>query len=52
MNRAIRIAVLIVGMVGTFLAAYVQPVPSADGGPILVCPQATVKCGFMPPPLS
>jgi hypothetical protein len=52
MNRAIRIAVLIVGMVGTFLVAYVQPVPSADGGPILTCPEHTPKCGYMPPPLS
>jgi hypothetical protein len=39
MKTAIRIAILMVGILGTFLAASVQPVPAvADGGPIIVCP--------------
>ena len=38
MKRTIRIAVLMVGLVGTFIAAAVQQVPAADGGPLLLCP--------------
>ena len=34
MKRAIRIAVLIVGVVGTFMAAAAPLVPAADGGPL------------------
>jgi hypothetical protein len=37
MKRAIRIAILVVGLVGTYIAAAVPPVPAADGGPILTC---------------
>jgi len=36
MKRAIRMAVLMVGLVGTFIAAAVQQVPAADGGPLLI----------------
>lgn len=41
---AIRIAVLTVVMVGTFMAAAFQPVPAADGGPLMLCPPNTPKC--------
>ncbi len=44
MKRAIRISVLMVGLVGTFIAAAVQQVPAADGGPILVCPPNSRTC--------
>jgi len=48
MKRTIRIAVLIVGIVGTFLAAAVKPVPAvADGGPIITCPQPIPSCGII-----
>jgi hypothetical protein len=38
MKRSIRLAVLMVGLVGTFIAAAVQQVPAADGGPLMLCP--------------
>ncbi len=38
MKRAIRIFILTVGLVGTFVAASVQQVPAQDGGPIPLCP--------------
>ena len=38
MKRAIRIAILTVGLVGTFIAASVQQVPAQDGGPLILCP--------------
>ena len=38
MKRAIRIAILMVGLVGTFIAASVQQVPAQDGGPLPLCP--------------
>ena len=44
---AIRIAILTVGMFGmfgTFAIGSVQPVPAADGGPIVVCPPRQVNC--------
>jgi len=49
---AIRIAILMVGMVGTFVAASVQTVPVADGGPIFLCPPGTQKTcqTTLPPP--
>jgi hypothetical protein len=31
-------------MIGTFLAASVQPVPAADGGPLLLCPPKSTHC--------
>jgi hypothetical protein len=50
---AIRIAILAVGMVGTFIAA-VQPSSmfANDGGPILLCPPRTPNCSSSLPPLS
>ncbi len=50
---AIRIAILMVGMVGTFVAASVQTIPVADGGPIWLCPPGTptnVCQTTLPPP--
>ena len=41
MKRTIRIAVLMVGLVGTFIAAAVQQVPASDGVPLLLCPPRT-----------
>jgi hypothetical protein len=51
MKRAIRIAILTVGLVGTFVAAAVQLVPAMDGGPILLCPPHDKHCKpDVPPP--
>ncbi len=44
MKRAIRIAILIVGLVGTFLTATVPLVPAADGGPLILCPPKQAGC--------
>lgn len=33
-----KIAILTAVMIGTFFAASVQSVPSADGGPLILCP--------------
>jgi len=48
MKRTIRIAVLMVGLVGTFIAAAVQQVPAADGGPLLLCPPGSRNCSTTP----
>jgi hypothetical protein len=50
MKRAIRISILVLGLVGTYVAAAVPQGPTPDGGPILTCP-TTVKCqgGGLPP---
>ncbi len=39
MKRAFRIAILMIGLVGTFVAAAVQQVPAQDGGPLILCPK-------------
>ncbi len=39
-----KIAVLAAVMIGTFVAASVQPVPSADGGPLILCPPRASNC--------
>jgi hypothetical protein len=47
MKHAIRISVLMFGLVGTYVAAAVPQVPAPDGGPILTCPpqqQLQNKC--------
>jgi len=44
MKRTIRLAVLIVGLVGTFMAAAVPVVPAADGGPLILCPPRQANC--------
>jgi len=41
---AVRIVVLAVVMVGTFMAATVQPIPAADGGPLILCPPHSTHC--------
>jgi len=38
MKQAIRISILMFGLVGTYVAAAVPQVPTPDGGPILTCP--------------
>ena len=49
---AIRIVILAVGMVGTFIAASVQPISAADGGPLILCPPRQPNCQTTLPPLS
>jgi hypothetical protein len=44
MKRAIRISILMVGLVGTFIAASVQQVPALDGGPLPLCPPKQSGC--------
>ena len=44
MKRAIRIGILIVGLVGTFMAAAAPLVPAADGGPLILCPPKATHC--------
>ena len=39
-----KIAILTAVMIGTFVAASVQSVPSADGGPLLLCPPRATHC--------
>jgi hypothetical protein len=48
MKRTIRIAVLMAGLVGTFIAAAVQQVPAADGGPLFLCPPSQRNCKTTP----
>jgi len=40
----VKITILTAVMIGTFLAAGVQPVPKADGGPLLLCPPRSTSC--------
>jgi energy-converting hydrogenase Eha subunit C len=42
MKKVIRIAVLMIGLVGTFVAASVAQVPALDGGAIPLCPPTAV----------
>ena len=44
MKRSVRIAILILGLVGTFIAAAAPQVPAADGGPLILCPPRSTKC--------
>ena len=39
-----KIAILTLLMIGTFVAASVQTVPAADGGPLLLCPPKATSC--------
>jgi hypothetical protein len=50
-KRAFRILILTAGLVGTFIAASIPPVPVADGGPIFVCAPSDKKCLAQNPPL-
>ena len=48
---AVRIAILTVGMVGTFMAAtFQQPISAADGGPIFLCAPGQKNCKSTLPP--
>jgi hypothetical protein len=55
MKHAIRISVLMFGLVGTYVAAAVPQVPAPDGGPLPLCPphqQLAGKCdGPQIPPM-
>jgi hypothetical protein len=44
MKRTVRILILIVGLVGTFMAAAAPLVPAADGGPLILCPPRQANC--------
>jgi hypothetical protein len=50
MKRTIRVTILMVGLVGTFIAAAVQQVPAADGGPLMLCPPGQKNCQTTLPP--
>jgi hypothetical protein len=55
MKQAIRISVLMFGLVGTYVAAAVPQVPTPDGGPILLCPpqqQLQGNCQTGLPPIA
>ena len=39
-----KITILTALMIGTFLAASVQTMPSADGGPLILCPPGSPHC--------
>jgi len=41
MKRALRMAILMVGLVGTFVTAAVTVLPAQDGGPLILCPPKT-----------
>jgi hypothetical protein len=49
-KRAVRIAILMVGLAVTFVAAAVQPLPAADGGPLILCPPRQTNCQTTLPP--
>jgi hypothetical protein len=53
MKYAIRISILMLGLVGTYVAAAVPQVAAPDGGPILLCPpsQPKSKCDPGLPPM-
>jgi hypothetical protein len=50
MKPAIRISILMLVVVGTYIAAAVQQVAAFDGGPILVCPPKQTNCQMNLPP--
>ncbi len=48
MKHAVRISILMLGLVGTYVAAAVPMVSAPDGGPIITCPpqqKLQNKCG-------
>jgi hypothetical protein len=54
MKQTLRMSILMLGLVGTYVAAAVPQVPAPDGGPILTCPpqqQLESHCtgGQLPP---
>lgn len=46
MTRAIRILLLMVGLAGTYAAIVTPLLPTADGGPIPMCPPKKPNCTF------
>jgi hypothetical protein len=44
MKSAIRILILMLGLVGTYVAAALPPVPTPEGFPIPVCPPHSFRC--------
>jgi hypothetical protein len=50
MKRSLRISILMVVLVGTFVAAAVQQVPAKDGGPLILCPPKSQGCQSTLPP--
>jgi hypothetical protein len=44
MKQAVRISILMLGLVGTYVAAAVPQVPAPDGGPIILCPPPGTQC--------
>jgi hypothetical protein len=52
MKHAVRVTILLFGLVGTYVATAAPQVPAPDGGPILTCPPGA-KCpkGTGLPPL-
>ncbi len=38
MKHAVRMSILMLGLVGTYVAAAVPQLPTPDGGPIITCP--------------
>ncbi len=52
MKYAIRMSILMLGLVGTYVAAAVPQVPAPEGGPMFLCPpQSTAKCNPGMPPM-
>jgi hypothetical protein len=55
MKHAIRISVLMVGLVGTYVVAALPMVAALDGGSIPLCPPQlagqTGKCNVKQPPM-
>lgn len=46
MKRAVRILLLMVGMVCTYVSVAAPVVPAPDGGPIPLCPPRKPNCGL------
>ena len=46
----VKIVVLAAVMAGAFIAASVQQIPTADGGPLILCPPRQANCSSTLPP--
>jgi hypothetical protein len=44
MKLALRICILMLGLVGTYMAASASQVPTPDGGPLALCPPSHPDC--------
>jgi hypothetical protein len=51
MKHAVRISILMFGLVGTLVTAAVPQVSAPDGGPIITCPTQGKCNGGQQPPL-